>query len=113
MHHQKIVHLSFRPHNRRDNIYQTYIVISKERGRMGLLFIVMMALMVLVVVIIDLNKKLHQHDNSSGRRMNQSTTTTTDFMSTGVIVSLQDTDMQSCSDTSTNHSDTSCASSFD
>ena len=88
------------------------MVIRKERGRLGIFFLII-GLFIIVGVISTLQKESRNIDSSSRNDTNDASTNKTDVTTTGAIFSLQDTANHGCSDNSSSHSDSSGGSSCD
>lgn len=73
---------------------------------MGEFFIAIVILVLIVGIIITLKKIRSTNYSSTNRsRSNYSGNNTTDFISSGSVFSLQDTDRNDCSDTTSSTSD--------
>lgn len=69
------------------------------------LIIVSVVMILLVGFLLNIKKSKHNINTKS--RSGHSGTGTTDFISTGLVVSLQDNDNNHCSDNTSNYSDSS------
>ncbi|WP_339262780.1 DUF948 domain-containing protein [Lysinibacillus sp. FSL K6-3209] len=73
---------------------------------MGKFFIAIVFLVLIVGIIITLKKiRSTNYSSTNQSRSNYSGNNTTDFISSGSVFSLQDTDRNDCSDTTSSTSD--------
>ncbi|CAM5712407.1 hypothetical protein LSPH24S_07272 [Lysinibacillus sphaericus] len=73
---------------------------------MGEFFIAIVILVLIVGIIITLKKiRSTNYSSTNPSRSNYSGNNTTDFISSGSVFSLQDTDRNDCSDTTSSNSD--------
>lgn len=76
-------------------------------------FFIVIIFLIMMVWILTTLKKSRRNNYSSSSRSSHSGTNTTDFILTGAVLSLQKTDRNDCSDTTSNYSDSSGGSSCD
>ena len=73
---------------------------------MGEFFIAIVFLVLIVGILITLKKiRSTNYSSTNQSRSNYSGNNTTDFISSGSVFSLQDTDRNDCSDTTSSNSD--------